>query len=347
MALFGLGSGMAYPAWFALLSVVSKDESARPRMFALNFQLLNLGLGIGAFIAGLAVHVANPTSFVAIYLGDAGTTMLVVIVLAVLPARAFAVEREPAAMVAGRGQRAGDRTPGVPAREPADGGESAGRPGGGYRQVLSDRRMLRFLVSTTVLAIAGYGAINAGVVGFATTVVHVTPRTISLAFAANTAFIVVAQPLGLRFVLLMRRTTALSLVAVFFAASWVMLGVAGFWPRSLAGDGITIGMFVVFAAGEILLSPVQGPLVNEFAPPELRGRYNAAATTVYSLASVISPAVAGIMLGAALGPEYLALLVGCCLASVFGFRWLRASLSLDEDQAPGGSAREVRAAPAT
>jgi MFS family permease len=92
---------------------------------------------------------------------------------------------------------------------------------------------------------------------------------------------------------------------------------------------------------------VQGPLVNEFAPPELRGRYNAAATTVYSLASVISPAVAGIMLGAALGPEYLALLVGCCLASVFGFRWLRASLSLDEDQAPGGSAREVRAAPAT
>jgi MFS family permease len=340
MALFGLGSGMSWPAWFALLSIVA-NEQARPRLFALSFQLLNLGLGIGSVIAGLAVHVAHPGSFVAIYLLDAGTTLVVVVVLVLLPARAFAVKAE---------RTAGEAPPTeeVRALEPPPGGARASPPAlGGYRQVLSDRRMRRFLVSTTLLALAGYGAINAGLVGFATTVVHVTPRTISLAFAANTAFIVTAQPLGLRLVRLMRRTTALTLVATFFAASWMMLFVAAFWPRTTAGDAITIAMFVVFGAGEILLSPVQGPLVNEFAPAELRGRYNAAATTVYSLASVISPAVAGLMLGAELGPEYLGLLVGCCTACVFGFRWLRRALSPEEDQAPGrnGRSSEIKPAP--
>lgn len=368
MALFGLGSGMSWPAWFALLSVVA-PEQARPRLFALNFQLLNLGLGIGSVIAGLAVHVDHPASFLAIYLLDAGSTLVAVVVLLLLPARAFSVEAHSAegvssaeALPAGAlpaGALPAEESPAdarraealpvgaqeSPAQELGAGVLRAGEPPprgarqsppgrGGYRQVLSDRRMRRFLVSTTLLALAGYGAINAGFVGFATTVVHVTPRTISLAFAANTAFIVAAQPLGLRLVRLMRRTTALSLVAAFFAASWIMLFVAAFWPRTTAGDAITIGMFVVFGAGEILLSPVQGPLVNEFAPAELRGRYNAAATTVYSVAAVISPAVAGLMLGAQLGPEYLGLLVACCTACVFGFRWLRRALSAEEDRAP-------------
>jgi len=350
MALFGVGSGMSWPAWFALLSFVAHDEGSRPRLFALNFQLLNLGLGIGALVGGLVVRVADPGSFVAVYLGDAATTLFVAVVLAVMPARAFAaeakaVEAESAtAKVVGAslGQASGGGAPGppseslqedeAPSRRQAERGEKT--PAGGYRQVFSDRRMRRFLVSTTLLALAGYGAINAGLVGFATTVVHVTPRTVSLAFAANTAFIVAAQPFGLRLVHRMRRTTALSLVAAFFAAAWVMLGAAALWPRSRLGDALTIAMFVVFGAGEILLSPVQGPLVNELAPAELRGRYNAAATTVYSLASVISPAVAGIMLGASLGPEYLALLVACCVASVISFGWLRRALSPREDQAP-------------
>jgi MFS family permease len=322
MALYGLGSGMAWPAWFALLSVVIRDERARPRLFALNFQLLNLGLGAGAFIAGLVVHVADPRSFSYIYLGDAVTTMVVVVALAFLPDRAFAVE---AASPAGS------------APSPAEARRSRrGSRSGGYRQVLADRRMRRFLVSTTLLALASYGAVDAGLVGFATTVVRVTPRTISLAFAANTAFIVVAQPLALRVVQHIRRTTALSIVAAFFAASWVMLSVAALWPRSLLGDVLTIMMFVIFGAGEILLSPVQSPLVNEFASDELRGRYNAASTAVFSLASVISPAVAGVMLGAKLGPEYLGLLVACCVASVFGFGWLRRALSDREDHEPAG-----------
>ena len=90
---------------------------------------------------------------------------------------------------------------------------------------------------------------------------------------------------------------------------------------------------VIFAAGEVLLSPVWAPLVNDLAPPHLAGRYVASASGVYSLASVASPPVAGVMLGASLGPEYLALLAGCCGASIIGWRWLRRALTPAEDHA--------------
>lgn len=319
MLLFGLGQGARWPAWNALIAVLIPEDEMRPKVFALNFQLLNLGLGVGSLIGGLVVRVSDVRSFIAVYLGDAGSTILMTGVLALLPVAAYATTRA---------------TPGTgPGQEVAIGAEpdpavsalvTARRPG--YRLVMSDRRLVRYLFASTLLAIAGYGALSAGFVGFATAVVHATPRTIAWAFAANTGFIVAAQPLGLFLARRMRRTTALSVVAGFFAASWIVLLVAGAFPRSAAGDGLTIAMFVVFAIGETLLSPVWVPLVNDLAPPELRGRYNAAAAGVYSVAAVISPAIAGVMLGASLGPEYLALLVACCAGAVLGFKYLRGAL---------------------
>lgn len=264
VVLYGVGNGAVWPALFALLAVLMDDDETRPRIFALNFQLLNLGLGLGSLVAGFTVHVTDPSSFVTIYLADGGSTLVIVAVLALLPGRVFARPPAPA-----------DSPPADGAVSPSavrDVAPELGR--GGYRQVLGDRRMLRYLVTSALSSFAGYGAISAGYVGFATTVVHVTSRTIAWAFAANTAFIVITQPLGLRVASRMRRTTALSLVAVTFGASWVVLGSAALWPRSATGDALVIVMLVIFGMGEVLLSPVWGPLVNDLAPPELRGRYN-------------------------------------------------------------------------
>ena len=44
--------------------------------------------------------------------------------------------------------------------------------------------------------IAGYAALNTGFVAFATSVAKAGPGTIAASFAANTAFIVLAQLLG-------------------------------------------------------------------------------------------------------------------------------------------------------
>jgi MFS family permease len=336
---YGIGQGAAWPAWGAILGVVIRDEDSRPRLFALSFQLLNLGLGIGAIIGGLVTHVGEPSTFTAIYFGDAGSTLLVAAVLAGLPRRMFARQKP-----ADEGPRAAAAA-GTGAGGCAGAGTAAGRDGGptpaprpGYREVFADQRMRRLLVTLLLLSLAGYGAINAGLVGYATTVIHVTPRTVSLAFAANTAFIVIAQPFGLKVTKSMRRTKALTTVAAFFGLSWVVLGLGGHWPRSTAGDIACIAMFVVFGAGEVLLSPVQLPLVNDLAPEALRGRYNAAAATLYSVASIVSPAIAGVMLGASLGTAYLGLLVGCCGVAMIGFRWLRNALTPAEDRAPGAAA---------
>jgi MFS family permease len=326
MVLFGI-SQASWTAWNALIAVIVDDE-LRPRVFARNFQLLNLGLGIGALVAGLAVHVSNPGSFVTVYITDAASDLVVIAALLTLPALAFS------AVAARSASSAGDSS--HPADDSDDSDDSdAAR--GGYRQVLADRRMIRYIIALVVLGVAGYGAVSAGAVGFATTVLHVSSRTVAWAFAANTAFIVAFQPIGLRVAEGMRRTTAMQTVALFFASSWLVLLLAGAWPSSLVANLLVAVSFVVFAAGEVLLSPVFAPLVNEFAPPELRGRYNALSSVTFSMAAVISPAIAGPMLGASLGREYLILLVGFCGASMLGFAWLRRSLSDEQDHAPAAA----------
>ncbi|MHB8244507.1 MAG: MFS transporter [Acidimicrobiales bacterium] len=311
---YGIGNGATWPAWNALFAVMVRDETLRPRVFARSFQLLNLGLGTGSVIAGAVVSVTRPGSFDLIYLLDGVTFLAVVVALAVLPAAAF-----------------------VRAPHPSD---ASAHPKGGYREVLADRRFRRYLVSMALLAFAGYAAVNAGLVGYATVVIHSQPYVIAWAFAVNTALIVLIQPLALRVVGHLRRTTALSLCALFFGAGWVVLGVGGAFPHSSIGNMLVVAMFAVFALGEVLLSPVGGPLVTEMARPALQGRYSATASSVYTLTSVLGPAIAGTMLGAGLGDEYLALLVACTGLAVVAFRRTRRTLSPEIDNAPGTRLRD-------
>lgn len=305
--IYGLANGAIWPAWNALFAVMVSDEELRPRVFARSFQLLNLGLGIGAVVAGAVVRVSRPSSFELIYALDAVTYLAVLVALFLLPARSFAVGRH---------------APDVPAH-----------PRGGYREVLSDRRFQRYLVASSLLAFAGYAAVSAGLVGYATVVVRVRPSVIAWAFGVNTGLIVVLQPLALRLVGKMRRTTALCICAACFASSWGILILAGAFPRSGLGAGLVVAMFGAFALGETLLAPVGAPLVTMLARPSLQGRYNATASSVYSVTSVLGPAVAGAMLGAGLGDYYLALLIASGGGAVLAFRWLRRSLSERIDNA--------------
>jgi MFS family permease len=305
MLIYGLANGSTWPAWNALFAVMVGDERLRPRVFARSFQLLNLGLGVGSVVAGVVVHVSHPRSFELIYFIDGVTYMSVVAALVLLPSSAF--ER-----------------PRLPEHEERQ---------GSYRDVIADRRFIRYLVATALLMFAGYAAVNTGLVGYATVVVHAPPSVIAWAFGVNTGLIVAIQPLALRVVGRMRRTTALSLCAVFFGAAWVILGIAGLFPRSTLGDVLTASMFGVFALGEVLLAPVGGPLVTMLARPELQGRYSATSSTVITIVSVLCPPLAGVLLGAGLGDVFLLILLACAVGAIFAFSWLRRSLSPEIDNA--------------
>lgn len=321
MFVFGLGQAAAWPTWNALLGVMVDDDKVSRLAFARNFQLLNLGLGIGAIVGGLVVHVREPGTFVAVYLADGASNLIIVAALALLPRSAFRSMRHADAQAVANEEGA----------EACPGDQGRRR---GYKAVLGDALFRRYLVAVTILMIAGYAALNTGFVAFATSVAKAGPGTIAASFATNTAFIVLAQPLGLRIVSRTRRTTALKMVAAAFAACWVVLASAGLMPGTDAARALVIASLVVFAAGEVLLSPVSGPLVNDLAPPGLRGRYFAASAMCITVANIVSPAISGAAIGAGFGILLLGFFVACCGAAALGAEWLGRALTPAQDNAP-------------
>lgn len=306
MVVYGIANGATWPSWQALFAVLVPDEHLRPRVFARSFQLLNLGLGVGAVVAGSIVRVSDPESFVRIYLIDGLTYATIVGALVIMPSWAFA-RSSPSLHAAPE------------------------HPRGGYRAVLADRRFVRYLVATALLMFAGYGAVQTGFVGYATVVIHAGPSVVAWAFGVNTGMIVALQPFALRLVTRMRRSSALSACAALFAVSWIVLAVGGLFPRTIVGSALVVAMFGVFSLGEVLLAPVGGPLVTMMARPELQGRYSATASSVITVTNVLCPAFAGALLGAGLGDVFLGVLIGCCAAAIAAFVWMRESLSPEID----------------
>jgi MFS family permease len=257
-------------------------------------------------VAGAVVHVSHPSSFTTIYLVDGVTYLAVVTALLLLPRSVF---------------------PG-PARTP---GEAHRHPAGGFRAVFADRRFRWYLGASAFLAFAGYAAVEAGLVGYATHVVRSEPYVIAWAFGMNTGLIVLLQPLGLAMAARFRRSTSLMVCAAFFGSSWAVLLVAGAFRGAALGNGLVVAMFGVFSLGEILLSPVGGPLVTMLAPPDLQGRYNATAASVYTTLGVLGPSIAGVLIAQGLGDLYLALLVVSAVIAMGGFWAMRRVLPPEID----------------
>jgi MFS family permease len=283
LAVLGVGHAAAWPAQAALISVLVPSEH-RPRVFAVQFALLNLGIGVGGAVSGLLVDVTRVGSFQAIYLIDACSFLGYVAMLATL--------------------RHVDRPP----PPPVDADVYAGAPEG-YRTIFADRVFLRVCGITLLLSMAGYGQVNAGFPAFVSNVAHVSTRVIGFAFAANTAVIVAAQLLVERRLQGRRRTRALAGVALVWAASWAVIGSAALFGGSLLPAAAVIAGLGLFGLGETLWAPTGSTLVNDIAPPHLRGRYNALSALTWQASSVIGPVVAGALLGAGLAAAFIVGLV--------------------------------------
>ena len=101
----------------------------------------------------------------------------------------------------------------------------------------------------------------------------------------------------------------------------------------------------------MIFSPVGPSLVNAFAPPHLRGRYNAVGGLAWGVSRRIGPAIAGVVIGRGWGVAWaLGLAVGCLLAGVI-LRSLRHLLTAEEDgrgrPVPGVVGRGGRMTPMT
>lgn len=283
MLLGGVGHAAFWPANQALVAAVLPSET-RSRYFGLSFTLLNAGIGVGGVVGALYVDVADPSTFTTVYLLDALSFL------------------GPIAVLAGPLRHVGG-----PVAAPEHAPE-----GGSYGEVLRDPVFRRLLVVVFFSAFVGYGQIEAGWTAFSRIVAEASTRTIGVAFAVNTAIIVLVQMVVVRLIEGRRRTRVLAVLAAIWCLAWGVMGLAGTVPGTTVAAVLVVGSMAVFALGETLLSPIAPAITNDLAPEHLRGRYNAAASLAFQVAAVTAPVTAGFLIGHDRPTTYVVtLLAGC------------------------------------
>ena len=260
------------------------DPEQRQRAYGVNFMMVNVGIGLGGLISASVVSLSNPTSFSRLYLGTAALTASSVLPL--LPLRRFG-------------------GPVVPEKPRAHGDP------GGWREVLADRQLARFVLTALVLLVCGYGSLDAGASLFIVNQVHLAVGAVGVALFVNTVAIVLAQLFVLRFMDGRSRTRMMAVMAMLWAAAWLLFGVSPHVGQSVALVVLCVAM-AIFGIGETIWSPVGPALVNDMAPEHLRGRYNATFGLIFGLSGSLAPLVAGAFLGTGTGGWWpFAVAAGC------------------------------------
>jgi MFS family permease len=276
-----LGVGIS-SSWVGLQPTLASIVPAGQRAdaFAVQFALLNAGFGVGGLAGGLIVDLQRPRTFEALYLFDAVSFLTFALVMALL------------------------RDVGGPV--------PAAAAGEGYRAVIRDRVFARVWTLNTLLVAIGQVQLDTAFPAYVVLFAHQSPKVVGAAFAANTFTIVLFQFLVSRGVRGRRRTRGLVAQAVFWAGAWTLTLAAGELAFGNAAPVAFVGAAVLLAFGEMLHSPTVPAIVNDLAPDELRGRYNAANAVSWQAARIVGAPVAGIFLGAGLAAPLLLLFVGGC-----------------------------------
>ncbi|MDX2562199.1 MFS transporter [Streptomyces sp. TX20-6-3] len=289
-ALLGAGTAVLQPA-LATMIVWCSTPVGRTRAFAMQFFLQNLGLGVGGLIGGLLVDTSRPGSFILLFSIEAAMFLVLAAIVGTV------------------------RMPGSPAFQGAR--PSGGGKGGGVRALLGHKAMVQLCVLGFVLFFACYGQFESGLAAYGTEAAGIQPSTLGIALAANTAVIVAAQFLVLKFVERRKRTRVIAAVGLIWTVAWLIAGYAGLGHGSQAmATAAFVSTYALFGLGEAMLSPTVAPLVADLAPESMVGQYNSAFALVKQLALAVGPAVGGPM-GAALHGPYIVTFVLFSLGITF------------------------------
>jgi MFS family permease len=281
-------SGVTWPAFNAMVAAIVEGP-LRQQYFGVNFALVNLGIGLGGIVSGFYVDVSRPETFTVIYLGDAASLLIPVVLLL-----------GPLRHVHARADKPEDTT-GIPTS---------------YLQILRQPAMAWLLLLTFIGTFVGYGQMEAGFPAFAREASEVSTRTIGWAFAANTAVIVAAQFLVLRRIAGHRRTRVLMVMSLVWVLAWTVLGLTGLVAGTLVAAFGVVLFHVLFGFGETMFQPTIPAMTNDLAPDHLRGRYNALSSGFFQLGGIAGPVVAGFMLRHDQTVAFIVMVVAGCLSLI-------------------------------
>ncbi len=286
-ALFGIGISGMWPAAHSFMAGIVSPQQ-RAGIFSVHFALLNAGIGLGAVLGGLIADIDRPITFAVIFVLDAATFFFYVLVLTrVAPKDVMTV---PAATEEG---------------------------GGAWSRVWADKVFMRICVLGVLLVTLGYAQLGSSFPAFATDDGGLSPRGLGTVFAVNTIVIVAMQLLVLDRLSGKRKTRAIVAVCILWSASWVVTLIAGGADGGLLALLLFMSAAGIFALGETFMQAGLPALVNDLAPDDIRGRYNAAYSLTWSTGNIVGPAVAGFMLGAGYSKELFIGLAVACLATSF------------------------------
>lgn len=161
-----------------------------------------------------------------------------------------------------------------------------------------------------------------------------SPNRPGWAFAANTGVIVIGQLLVLRQVGGRSRSRVLALAAAIWSLSWVVITSSGLVDGAAAVACAVIGLGL-FGVGGTLWAPVAPALVNELAVEELRGRYNALQSMVWTVSSILGPSIAGLLIGTGHSGVWAVTVIGGTAAAALLFLRLRGHLTPTQDGGRG------------
>jgi MFS family permease len=248
----GIGNGALQPSQSALLAALAPPQF-RHRLFAVSRVAANVGFGAGGGLGGLvAAHGLG--GLVALFLGNAATYLVYVVVLAV------AVAKEPPA-------------------EPVP---------GGYRHVLRDGRFVWLAGINVAVITVGWGYFSWVVPQYAHADLGISPALIGLLLLANAFTVAVAQIPVSWTQEGHRRTTAIAISCAIFTGSFLLIAAAG-WTRAGPAYTALVIAAIGIGIGECFHTTALMPLVADMAPAALRGRYMATMSLSWWIGLALAP----------------------------------------------------------
>ncbi|MGJ3246323.1 MAG: MFS transporter [Elainellaceae cyanobacterium] len=262
--LLGLGISLYWPATLAVTTDLTTSDN-RAEAFALTRLVDNLGLGLGALLAGQ--YIAMSGSYRALFMIKGVAYLLFGIVIYLAIAETRQIQTQPRNLVKN------------------------------WAQALSDRTLITYL--TANLFFTTYAAqisstlplYLSNFVPGGNTQTGFSEQWISYFFGWHALLKIVFQLPITRNIKLMNHVTVLLIALIVWCGGFLLVWVTGIMPANALIA--TIGAFALIAIAEILYAPAATALVGEMAPVNLRGIYFSLESECWAIGFMIGPAIGG------------------------------------------------------